>query len=297
MKKLLYIIFILSLLCSGCTKNEGQSNYIGEVTMQNQSNTHNEKEVPIQKEYKLIRLHPCGKKYCQLFSQEYYEDSLKSWKKHFPEYTVETLRENDRKEYDNYKEIDVPLGASRIGGPVVDLPEDIKYPDGYYFMAQLNCKELKEYDELNLLPSNGFLYFFVKNYGETGIVLYSPKDTKELKRVVKEHLDWYFSGCLIGSIKSEIETIESRYITEDGEKMWDFFAGTEITKIYGMYTNCQANEEETIKKLNELKRSNSVLLLQIGSDFLGEGTHCVYIDKNDLQKLNFTRCIFEYSQS
>jgi uncharacterized protein YwqG len=296
-RKVIGVVFIFSLLCAGCVDKKSQSKYIGEVTMQNQSNIHNEKEVPIQKEYKLIRLLPYGKKYCQLFSQEYYETSLKSWKKHFPEYTVETLRENDRKEYDNYKDIDIPLGASRIGGPVVDLPEDIKYPDGYYFMAQLNCKELKKYDELNLLPSEGFLYFFVKNYGETGIVLYSHKDTANLKRVVKEHLDWYFSGRLIGGIKSEIETVESRYITEEGEKMWDFFAGTDITKVYGMYTNCQANEEETIKKLNELKRSNSILLLQIGSDFLGEGTQTVYINKNDLQELNFTRCIFEYSQS
>lgn len=295
MKKYLCIFFILSLLCSGCVQNEERTNNTGEFTMEDQSN--NEKEVPLQNEYKIIRLYPYGKKYCQQFSQEYYEESLKSWKKYFPEYTVEKLRENDRKEYDNYKEINIPLGASRIGGPVVDLPEDINYPEEYYFMAQLNCSELKKYDELNLLPPKGFLYFFVKNDGDTGIVLYSPKDTNDLKRVVKEHLDWYFSGCLIGSIKPEIETIESRYITEDGEKMWDSFAGTEMTKIYGMYTNCQASEDETIKKLNELNRNNSVLLLQIGSDFLGEGTHCVYIDKNDLEKLDFSRCIFEYSQS
>lgn len=251
----------------------------------------------MQEQYKIIRLHPYGKKYCQVFSQEYYENSLKSWKKYFPDYTVETLREMDRKEYDNYLERDIPIGASRIGGPIVDLPDDIKYPEGYYFAAQLNCEELKQYDELNLLPQKGFIYFFTRHPGDNGIVLYSPKGSKDLKMVTKEHSEWNFYGCLIGDIKSEAESIESRYEIEDGKKVWDFFAGTDITKVYGMYTNCQANEEETKNKLYELEKNDLVLLLQIGSDFMGEGTQCVYINKKDLQDLNFTRCIFEYNQS
>ncbi len=251
----------------------------------------------MQENYKIIRLHPYGKKYRQNFSQEYYEDSLISWKKYYPEYTIETLREMDKKEYDNYLDRDIPIGASRIGGPIVDLPDDIKYPEDYYFAAQLNCEELKPYDELNLLPQKGFIYFFTRHPGDDGIVLYSQKEAKYLKRVIKEHLGWNFYGCLIGNISSEIESIDSRYEIDNGERVWDFFAGTNITKIYGLYTNCQSNEEETKNKIYELEKSDLVLLLQIGSDFIGEGTHTVYINKKDLQDLNFSRCIFVYNQS
>lgn len=127
MRKVIFIL-IIAFLCSGCSKSDTQTNIARDINTLSQSN--DKGEVSVQERYEIIRLHPYGKKYCQVFSKEYYENSLKSWKKYFPDYTVETLREMDRKEYDNYLERDIPIGSSRIGGPIVDLPDDIKYPEG-----------------------------------------------------------------------------------------------------------------------------------------------------------------------
>lgn len=249
------------------------------------------------KEYKIIRLYPIGKKYCQRFSQEYYENWLISWKKHFPDDTIETLEEIDRKDFDNYLEINLPMGISRVGGPVVDLPEELSYPEDLCFLSQLNCSELKGYDELGLLPEKGFLYFFVKDPGDIGRVMYSPKGVESLTRVTREHKDWYYSGRQIGEAKLEKESLVSKYTIQDGQSEWDFFAGTDVTKIFGLYTNCQTNEEETISKQEALELGDMVLLLQIGSDFSNSGTQSVYIRRKDLLELNFKNCLFEYNQS
>ena len=84
------IILILAFLCSDCIKNGTQTNIERDINTLTQPN--DKGEVSVQEQYKIIRLHPYGKKYCQVFSQEYYENSLKSWKKYFLDYTVETLR-------------------------------------------------------------------------------------------------------------------------------------------------------------------------------------------------------------
>ena len=185
------------------------------------------------------------------------------------------------------------MGCSRIGGPVVDLPADIKYPDGYYFMAQLNLAEIKQFDKIGLLPEKGFLYFFTRDYMDNGHVLYTEKSKESLRRVIKEHEENYYSGKIIEKYEMETETISSRYELENGKK-WDYFAGEGLSKIYGIYTNCQASEEEI---LQFMKDENKILLLQIGSDYAGEGCQSVFIDKENLIKKDFSKCIFEYNQS
>ena len=193
-------------------------------------------------------------------------------------------------------EIDIPLGCSRIGGPIVDLPNDIKYPDDYYFLAQLNCSELKPYDKIGFLPESGFLFFFLSEDLDNGCVYYTDKNISQLKRVTKEHdnCNWY--GKIISGYSMEMEKIESRYTETEklGKKDWDYFAGSEISKIYGIYSNCQASEKEVIEFV---KNEDKIILLQIGGDYMDEGCQSVIIDKNDLIKKDFTKCIFEYNQS
>jgi hypothetical protein len=58
------------------------------------------------------------------------------------------------------------LGSTIMGGPIVDLSEDVEYPKDMNFLAQLNCKELKPYDFKNLLPETG--YIFNLNYKAPG---------------------------------------------------------------------------------------------------------------------------------
>ncbi|WBW96548.1 DUF1963 domain-containing protein [Oceanirhabdus sp. W0125-5] len=226
----------------------------------------------IEKDYKYIRFTPEQVGYCP--KQYYHRDTVVG-----------------------YEEVDIPLGKSRIGGPVVDLPEDIKYPEGLFFAAQINLSEFKDYYFNEYLPKEGFLYVFVGGYGDTGKVIYSDCEVSELKRVVKEHGEWFYSGNLIKDIYTEEENINERYDEEwaqDGEELgWDPFAGFEKSKLFGIYTDCQAGEEELKVQL----MSEMILLMQIGEDFNGEGILSVRIYEDDLKNLDFSKCIIQWSQS
>jgi uncharacterized protein YwqG len=248
----------------------------------------------MEEKHEIIKLILAKREYYQRFSDEHYIEQVERFKKYFPNKTADEERKKSEEGYDNYLELIIPLGCSRIGGPVVDLPDDIDYPDGYTFMAQINCSDIKSFDKDGLLPENGFLYFFVKDYNNDGIVYYSDKDISLLKRVIKEHEKEYFSGKLIIDYRKDTETISSRYTMENGIKEWDYFAGDMMSKIYGIYSNCQAGEEEIFEFMND---KNRLILLQIGEDYMGEGCQSVIINKNDLMKRDFSKCIFEYNQS
>jgi uncharacterized protein YwqG len=60
-------------------------------------------------------------------------------------------------------DLDIPIGSSKLGG-LPDLPPTFTYPkyhNGYLtFLAQFNLEEIKPFDEDNLLPEKGILYFF-----------------------------------------------------------------------------------------------------------------------------------------
>ena len=58
-----------------------------------------------------------------------------------------------------------PVGISRIGG-VPDLPKDIKWPvnweeQPWYFLAQVNCKQIASVTKFKNFPRQGTFYIFV----------------------------------------------------------------------------------------------------------------------------------------
>ena len=71
------------------------------------------------------------------------------------------------------KEAEVSVGVSHLGG-FPDLPEGVELPVGngrpLGFVAQFNLAEVRPFDDQNVLPSTGMLYFFYdasgKTYGE-----------------------------------------------------------------------------------------------------------------------------------
>lgn len=243
--------------------------------------------------YQIIRYHPKGKEYHAPNSKEYYDEFYKFYQENnFKETLEEIIGEHEAK-YDHHTAIEIPLGASRIGGPIIDKIEDFEYPEGYFFMAQLDMKQFSKHDPFNFLPKSGYLYFFVKDYGDNGLVYYHDVKTEQLRRDTVIHENWYYSGRLIGEVKEEVETWSSRYrINEEGQTVWGEFQGADMSKIYGIATNVQAEEEQIIEKM-----VGQILLLQIGEDFLEEGVHCVYIDEKDLLNRDFSKCIFDYSQT
>lgn len=204
-----------------------------------------------------------------------------------------------------HTDMQIEMGQSRYGGPVIDLPDNITFPKDLYFVAQLDLSRFSPFDKYGLLPSSGQLYFFADiRSGNVGKVIYSDVSNANLIRHVVEHTEDFFSGKLIEKIFSTTETLSQRYyvpedeldkknLNEDGKK-WDFFGGSEVSKIFGILTHCQYSE----KRILEQALSNKTVLLQVGENgFNDDGVFTVLIDKDDLRKRNFDHCEFLWGQS
>lgn len=204
--------------------------------------------------------------------------------------------------YVKHTEIEIPLGHSRYGGPVVDLPSGIEYPKGLRFAAQLDLSKFSPFDKSGLLPKTGQLIFFADIMNDTGKVIYEDVSNDKLVRITNEHEDNFFSGVLIDKIFADTETLEERFrepeneeeeANEDG-KIWDYFLGSDKSKIFGIYTYCQYEQDE----IEEITFSDKIILLQIGENgFNDEGVFSVTIPREDLKKLNFDNCEFAWGQS
>ncbi|WP_298781931.1 DUF1963 domain-containing protein [uncultured Polaribacter sp.] len=230
---------------------------------------------------------------------------------------------------DNYvpeNEINIPLGQSRYGGCVIDLPKDFEIPKNMRFAGQLDLNEVGKFDKTNLLPKTGQLFFFADIKENIGKVIYKDIDNTQLQRVINEHEDHFFLGVLIKGFKPKQEKLSDYYkvpeedlecwecggnitkckcefeykkdhikgldLNEDG-KNWGCFEGYGTSKIFGVYANCQTFSRERLKIMEK-----QIVLLQIGENgFNDEGVFNVLIKEEDLKKLNFDDCTLEWVQS
>lgn len=93
-------------------------------------------------------------------------------------------------------EDELPIGASKVGGRP-DLPIGMTWPTAHnpnsqedlslWFVAQFNMVDAKPHDEEDLLPSTGWLYFFVRLWDglpdkDMGKVIYFDADVSKLER-------------------------------------------------------------------------------------------------------------------
>lgn len=199
---------------------------------------------------------------------------------------------------------EIPLGHSRYGGPVVDLPPGIGYPDDHLFAAQLDLSLFSPFDKSGLLPKAGQLIFFANLRENTVKVIYANIKNDELVKVTKEHEKMFFEGVLVDKVFASTESIEDRYREPEDEdekeyanasgKIWDDYAESKKSKIFGIYTHCQWEEDEIMEIIN----SEKLILLQVGvGDFNDEGVFSVLIDKEDLKNKNFDNCTFSWAQT
>jgi uncharacterized protein YwqG len=206
-------------------------------------------------------------------------------------------------QYTKHTDIEIPIGHSRYGGPIVDLPPGVHYPKDLLFAAQLDLSKFSPFDKSGLLPPSGQLIFFTNIRNDTGKVFYADIPNENLIRYIEEHEDNFFSGRLIDKIYSDTETLSERfrepgkdeldYVNKEG-KIWEDNAGSEKSKIFGVFTYCQCSKSE----IEEITFSNKVVLLQVGeNDFNDEGVFSVLIDKEDLKNKIFDNCEFLWGQS
>jgi uncharacterized protein YwqG len=203
-----------------------------------------------------------------------------------------------------HTDLDIAPGQSRYGGPVMDLPPTVQHPAGLRFAAQLDLAKVSPFDKTGLLPKSGQLIFFADIRNDTGKVIYADVPNDQLSRKIVEHDDNFFEGILIESFYADVEKWEDRfrepeeesekeYANEDG-KLWDSFAGSDQSKIFGIYTHCQYGQEE----IEKITFSDRVLLLQVGENgFNDEGVFSVLISRSDLKNRNFSKCEFAWGQS
>ncbi len=193
---------------------------------------------------------------------------------------------------------EMPLGQSRIGGPVMDLPEGFEPPADLCFVAQLDLAWLSPCDESEALPDHqGFLYFFYNLFiEEAGVrqvarVHYFPGTAQQLRRTIREHKGWFWRGTTLVNCSAEEEVLAGRY-TADGR--WDYFAGMNKTKIGGYPSNPQWGEREVAQAL---AGDGKFLLLQVGEDITEGGCLCFFIDGGDCFNKRFDNCQAVWGQT
>lgn len=207
-------------------------------------------------------------------------------------------------EYVKFSEMEIPIGHSRYGGPAIDLPEGIEIPEGMRFAAQLDLSDVAKHDSSGRLPQKGQLIFFADIMSDSGKVFYADVPNENLKRHIVEHEDNFWDGVLIDKIWSDSESWSERFrepeddfdeenVNEDG-LLWDDFAGSERSKLFGIFTHCQLGQTE----IERITNSDKIILLQVGENgFNDEGVFSVLIPIKDLEKLNFSNCEFHWGQS
>lgn len=86
----------------------------------------------------------------------------------------------------------IELGQTKLGG-CPDLPEGSVWEKSDYknsylsFLGQVNLSEVKDFDELNLLPKNGILYFYFNlDSGDDGKVVFI-ENPKNLRKSIPPH--------------------------------------------------------------------------------------------------------------
>lgn len=201
-----------------------------------------------------------------------------------------------------HTDISIAPGQSRYGGPVIDLPPGVTPPENLRFAAQLDLSRFSPFDKTGLLPKTGQLLFFADLLHDKGKVIYADVPNDQLVRTINEHTDHFFLGVLIDEIYADTESMDERFREpededeeeEAGGKIWDYFAGSDRSKIFGIYTHCQASAGE----IAAITYSDKILLLQVGENgFNDEGVFSVLIPRADLEQHNFDNCEFAWGQS
>lgn len=201
--------------------------------------------------------------------------------------------------FDLASKTEFELGETRFFSDTIDVPEDFEIPNGFDFVGQINLKDIKDFDNNNLLEKQGMLYFFQapsvdyeeKHYFfELGKVIYTDNMNLVRKKVDME--DYMIMNLSIKNITNDIEDFNSRYSYKNGNLEYDSFYSDDLNKIYGFYTDCQMDVED-IKKISQ----KYIVLLQLGSTIYGEGVTTFLISKEDLINKNFDKVIYQYVQS
>ncbi|MEM0964314.1 MAG: DUF1963 domain-containing protein [Bacteroidota bacterium] len=210
--------------------------------------------------------------------------------------------------YRPHTEVEIRLGQSRYGGPVMDLPPGLAPPEGFRFAAQIDLSEVGPLDVTGLLPTSGHLIVFADIRTDAGIVVHAEVEWSDLVRHVVPHEDNFYAGVLVAGAHADREHWSERFYEDlvdldDGRigsvVEWDSFGGGHRSKMLGWPVHCQWSQGE----IEDVVRSDRVVLVQFGEGdrgdprFNDEGVFSVLLSRDDLAARRFDRCEVMWSQS
>lgn len=178
-----------------------------------------------------------------------------------------------------YTTIEIPLGHSRYGGPVIDIPKDGAFPleksifdhpthelsvDGFAanymrFVAQLDLSKVSSFDKNELLPKTGQLYFFADIYNEKCHVFHINVRNEDLKRIVVKHRDNFYSGRLIKNITAAQESFEDHLRPLEEDELECFECGND-------FRTCACHSEYQEYQKDDLTENGKVWDAFIGGE-------------------------------
>lgn len=205
--------------------------------------------------------------------KEYYpsQEEINSFKEYWTEDELKTKVV--------YTDMEIPLGHSRYGGPVIDVPKDGVFPidrskfdypkndiakDGFdanymRFVAQLDLSRISPFDKEDVLPKRGQLYFFADIYNEKCQVFYIDVRNEELERIVVKHEDNFYSGRLMKKFTAEQESFEDHLSLLDEEEL-------ECTECGEDFRTCDCNSEYQEYQKEDLTTDGKVWDAFIGGE-------------------------------
>ncbi|MFS4416612.1 DUF1963 domain-containing protein [Maribacter sp. 2307ULW6-5] len=180
-----------------------------------------------------------------------------------------------------YSDMEIPLGHSRYGGCVIDLPKNEPFPlapeeydhptyqiakDGFdanylRFVAQFDMEKVGAQDKTGRLPKTGQLYFFADIYNEKGHVCYVDVAADELERVIVKHDDIFYVGCLVKEFAAQTERFQDR------SRPLDVGAGeTECGDCGEDFRSCGCNSEFNEFQMEDLTPDGRVYDMWVGAE-------------------------------
>ncbi len=244
------------------------------------------------KEFDIIVLYAAENEYFP--SQDFIEDFKEYWS------------EDELKTKFVYSDLDIPLGQSRYGGPVIDIPKNTAFPiardefdhptydiskDGFdanylRFVAQFDMSEVGPYDQTALLPQKGQLYFFADIYNEKCKVFYIDVANDDLERIVVKHRDNFYQGCLIERFASKKERFEDhlRVLNEEAGELECADCGEDLRR-------CDCNAEYNEFKKEDITSDGKVWDAFVGgetSKFFGIFTEYQASSLREIEEMTFS---------
>lgn len=179
------------------------------------------------------------------------------------------------------KEENANLDHSKLLGTLV-APEDFfeknDINDNDYFVGQLNLSEIK--DPNGLLPSKGFLYFFLDIEDLTPKVIYEERDPSMMVDDINEGFDKGFCGDTHALyIEFDNET-DSQYLLGDIDESLDLQAFTDVDGYV------------VLMQLDALELPQQDTVLQFATLAKYDGYYIFMIKENDLRKHDFSKVKF-----